>query len=142
MGLEELAGIINTGMAVEIEEYGDEAVKEFYRLLKGREFKTTKCKSCGEVALPPRMFCPFCFKDEVDWVDMPRKGSLYAFTQQQRSLRFGKPDVIGVVELPAAGRLLTRIDAPIESLSIGDEVELDFIELSEKEILHQFRPVK
>ena len=99
MGLEDLARIINDAMAVEVAEYGDQATVEFYKNLKERSFKTTRCKSCGEVALPPRMFCPACFKDEVEWIDLPNKGKRYAFTQQERSLRFGKPDVIGVVEL-------------------------------------------
>jgi uncharacterized OB-fold protein len=142
MGLENLADIINKAMVVEVNEYGDEATVEFYKNLKEREFKSTKCKACGEVALPPRMFCPACFKDEVEWIDLPRKGKLYAFTQQERSLRFGKPDVIGTVELPDIGFLLTRIDAPFDSLSIGQEVELDFIDVSDQQTLHQFRPIK
>jgi uncharacterized OB-fold protein len=142
MGLEDLGKIINNAMTVEIKEYGDEATVEFYNNLKERQFKSTKCKSCGEVALPPRMFCPACFKAEVEWIDLPRKGTLYAFTQQERSLRFGKPDVIGTVELPDIGLLLTRIDAPFDSLSIGQEVELDFIDVSDQHTLHQFRPIK
>jgi len=142
MGLEELAEIINLGMRVEIQEYGDEAAAEFYRCLKERKLRTTRCTSCGEVALPPRMFCPKCFKDQVEWIDLPGKGKLYAFTQQERSLRFGKPDGIGVVELENVGLLLTRIDAPFESLAIGDELELDFIEVSEEQTLHQWRPIK
>jgi uncharacterized OB-fold protein len=141
MGLEELKNIIDRAMLVEVKEYGDEAVQEFYRCLKDREFKTTRCKNCGEVALPPRMFCPACFGMDVEWIDLPRKGTLFAFTQQERSLMFGKPDVIGVVEFPEIGRLLTRIDAPFESLSIGMEVELDFIDVSEDQTLHQFRPI-
>jgi len=142
MGLEELGRIINEAMAVEVNEYGDRATVEFYKNLKERKFKSTRCKACGEIALPPRTFCPFCFKDEVEWVDLPKRGKLYAFTQQERSLRFGKPDVIGVVELAGAGLLLTRIDAPFESLAIGDQVEVDFIDVSDQQTLHQFRPVK
>lgn len=142
MGLEDLANMINQAMAVEVAEYGDEASREFYGFLKKREFKTTRCRSCGEVALPPRMFCPACFKEEVEWIDLPHRGRLYSFTQQERSLRFGKPDVIGVVELEGAGRILTRINAPFESLAIGDELELGFIDISEQETLHQFEPVK
>ena len=142
MARDELTRIIDDAMEIEVDEYGDDAVREFYRCLKAREFRTTRCKSCGEVALPPRMFCPACFGDDVEWIDLSRRGTLYAFTQQERSLRFGKPDVIGVVELPDAGRLLTRVDAPYDELSIGMEVELDFLDVSENQTLHQFRPVK
>jgi uncharacterized OB-fold protein len=70
---------------------------------------------------------------------MPKKGKLYAFTQQERSLRFGKPDVIGIVELEGIGKILTRINAPFESLKIGMELHLDFIDVGGL-ILHQFTP--
>ena len=142
MALEDLKEKIDRAMEIEVREYGDEAAEKFYNHLKGREFKTTRCNSCGEVGLPPRMFCPACFGTDVEWIDLPKRGTLFAFTQQERSLRFGKPDVIGVVELPGVGRLLTRIDAPFESLSIGMDVELDFLDVSGEQTLHQFRPVK
>lgn len=141
MAADDLKKMIDEAMEIEVAEYGDEAVVEFYRCLKKREFRTTRCKACGEVALPPRMFCPACFGIDVEWIDLPKRGTLFAFTQQERSLRFSMPDVIGVVEFPGAGRLLTRIDARYEDLAIGMEVEVDFLDVSENQTLHQFRPV-
>jgi len=92
--------------------------------------------------LPQRMFCPAYFGPDEEWIDLPMKSTLFAFTRQERSLRFGKPYVIGVVGLPDAGRLLTRIDAPFESLAIRMEVKLEFMDVSEQQTLHQFQPVK
>jgi len=142
MASEDLGRLIDRAMEIEVAEYGDEASKEFYRLLKNREFKTTRCRDCDNTVLPPRPFCPSCFGTNVEWIDLPRRGTLYAFTQQERSLRFGKPDVIGIVELEEAGRLITRIDAAFEDLTIGMELEMDFLDVSENQTLHQFRPVK
>ena len=140
MTAEDFVQMIDRAMAMEVKEYGDEAAEKFYRHLKDRAFKTTRCGECGEVALPPRIFCPACFGTDVEWMDLPRRGTLFAFTQQERSLRFRKPDVIGLVELAGAGRLLTRIDAPFETLTIGMELELDFLDVSDEQTLHQFRP--
>ncbi len=142
MTTDDLKLIIDDAMEVEVAEYGDEASVEFYKFLKTGEFRTTRCRACGETALPPRMFCPACFGADVEWIDLPRRGTLYAFTQQERSLRFSKPDVIGIVELPEAGRMLTKIDAPLEGLAIGLEVEVDFFDVSKNLTLHQFKPVK
>ena len=142
MAAEDLKQLTDRAMEIEVAEFGDEASKEFYRFLKDRKFKTTHCKSCGDTALPPRMFCPSCFSADVEWIDLPKRGKLYAFTQQERALRFNKPDVIGVVELEGAGRLITRIDAALEELSIDMEVEVDFLDVSENQTLHQFRPVQ
>lgn len=142
MAIGNLADMINKAMVVEVAEYGDRACQEFYKQLKEGNFKTTKCNSCSEIYFPPREFCPACFKTDVEWVDMPKKGSLYGFTQQERSLRFGKPDVIGVVELEGVGRFLTRIDAAYEDLEIGMEVEFAPLPISDEQTLHQFKPVK
>ncbi len=122
-----------------IRHYGDRATEEFYAHLRERRFMSTRCRGCSEVAFPPRSFCPACHGVDVEWFELPRRGALYAFTQQERSLRFSKPDVLGLVDLPGVGRILTRIDAPFESLSIGLAVELDFYEISPELVLHQFR---
>ncbi len=122
-----------------IAHYGDAATVEFYRRMKERLFSSTRCESCGEVAFPPRSFCPFCHGRTVTWVDLPRRGKLYAFTQQHKSVRFLTPDVLGLVELAGVGRILSRIDAPMESLAIGDELEVDFLELASGFWVHQFR---
>jgi uncharacterized OB-fold protein len=142
MAAEDLKQLTDRAIEIEVAEFGDEASKEFYRLLKNREFKTTRCKDCGDIALPPRLFCPSCFSTDIEWIDLPKRGKLYAFTQQERSLRFSKPDVIGVVELEGAGRLITRVDAAFEELSIDMEVEVDFLDVSENQTLHQFRPIR
>jgi uncharacterized OB-fold protein len=142
MAADDLKQLTDRAMEIEVAEYGDEASKEFYRLLKNREFKTTRCRSCGDTALPPRMFCPSCFGTDVEWIDLPKRGRLFAFTQQERALRFNKPDVIGIVELEGAGRMITRVDAALDDLAIDMEVEMDFFDVSENQTLHQFRLVR
>ncbi len=120
--------------------YGDTATQEFYRRLRARELSTTRCLGCGETAFPPRSFCPACHGRKVEWVTLPRRATLYAFTRQERSLRFANPDVIGLVEIAGLGRILSRIDGRFEDLAIGMELELDFVEISPELVLHQFRP--
>ena len=86
-------------------------------------------------------FCPECFSEKVSLKQPEGKATLYAFTQIDRSFRFAAPDVIGVVELEGVrGRVLSRIDAPIEELEIGMDLTLDFIDIGEGYLLHQFRP--
>lgn len=144
----ELPEILSTTTDRALAFYGDAYTPEFYRRLGEKRLSATRCKGCGEPAFPPRPFCPFCHAGEVEWFDLPRRGTLYAFTQQDRSVRFRAPDVIGLVELevPAAQgsrkiKFLSRIDAPIETLKIGQAVEVDFIEVHPGLLLHQFRPV-
>ncbi len=125
-----------------IQHYGDSASVKYYEFLKNRIFRTTYCDTCQKRWFPPRKYCPNCFKEMFKWVEMANTGTLYAFTQQERSLRFGKPDVIGIVELDTGERLLTKINAPFEELKIGMRVKLEYIEIDENITLHSFSPVK
>ncbi len=135
--------ILNKSTVKVIQVFGDAASKRFYEELRKHRFMTTKCKACRKTFFYPRTFCPLCSSQDIEWVKLSGKGRLYAFTQQDKGLRFMKPDVLGIVELvDCAGRLLTKIDAPFEELSIGMEVEVSFLDLSEDLTLHQFRPVK
>jgi uncharacterized OB-fold protein len=119
---------------------GDEATMEFYRRLKEKRLCSTRCDACGETAYPPRSFCPFCHGRKVSWVDLPKRATLYAFTQQHRSLRFPAPDVIGLVEVAGVGHFLSRIDAPCDALAIGQELEVSFFEVTPDLWMHQYRP--
>ncbi len=123
-----------------LEHYGDSYTKEFYERLKKRDFSAPYCELCKKYAFPPRPFCPYCFRTTLIWKKLPETGRLYAFTQQERALRFTKPDVIGIVELEGVGRFVTRINAPFESLKIGMDLVLDFIEVENGLVLHQFKP--
>lgn len=121
--------------------YGDDAVQEFYRRLRNHEFSSTRCRACREIAFPPRSFCPSCHARDVEWIDLPSRGTLYAFTTQERSLRFMAPDVLGLVELDGVGHILSLILAPLHELSIGQPVELSFHAISEQLVVHAFRPI-
>jgi uncharacterized OB-fold protein len=124
-----------------LEHYGDSATKEFYERLKKHDFSAPFCNKCHIYSFPPRIFCPKCYNTNLEWKMLPDEGTLYAFTQQERALRFSKPDVIGIVELQGVGRILTKIAAPFETLRIGMRVKLDFIEIENGLVLHQFRPL-
>lgn len=121
--------------------YGDAACDEFYRRLREKRLCSTRCLACREIAFPPRDFCPSCHARRMEWVELPKRAQLYAFTQQQRGLRFLAPDVLGLVEVAGVGHFLSRIDAPFESLSIGQELELSFFELMPDLWVHQYKPV-
>ncbi len=121
--------------------YGDGITKQFFERLKSKEFSTVRCKECGKILLPPKPFCDMCYGSNLEWVQLPSRGSLYAFTQQGKAFRFSTPDVIGIVEFDNKCRILTRINGRYEDLKIGMQVELEFLELEQGVVLHQFKLV-
>lgn len=118
----------------------DGATKEFYERLQAGQWQGTKCQACSHIPFPPRPFCPKCDGDIV-WIDLPRRGTLYAWSTQARSLRFFAPDVLGLVELPGVGLVFSKIAGKLEELKIGQAVEVDFIKIDDKLTTHQFKPI-
>jgi uncharacterized protein len=54
---------------------------QFYDNIKAGRFTSTKCKKCGHIAFPPAVFCPKCWSEEIEWVDLPRKAKVVAVTE-------------------------------------------------------------
>src|SRR3954468_4180310 len=97
--------------------------REFYRRLEQTgSASTTRCPKCDRTRFPPRARCADC-DAETEWVALPRRGRLHAFTTQERALRYGAPAVLALVEL---GDTIVPgvLDVPFADLAIGDEVEL------------------
>jgi uncharacterized protein len=120
--------------------HGSAAEREHLAQLAQRRLTSTRCDGCEKIAWPPRGFCPFCGGERVTVVPIGEGATLYAFTQQHKALRFVAPEVIGIVEIPGVGRILSAIDAPIESLAIGTPLEVDFVEIQPGITAHRFRP--
>jgi uncharacterized OB-fold protein len=97
--------------------------REFYgRLADGRPAATTRCPACEETRFPPLARCPRCGGD-VEWVELPQRGALYAFTTQEASVRFAAPAVLALVQLGDV--VVPAIAAGYDELEIGDEVEVE-----------------
>lgn len=119
--------------------------KFFYNLKEGR-LTTTKCKKCGKLLWPPRIVCPNCLSENLEWVDLGVEGELYAFTEMKLGAPLGfiedTPFCIGMVKV---GSLLisARIDdAKYEDLKIGDKVGLKIVELPDGRVFYRFFKAK
>ncbi|TLZ51314.1 MAG: Zn-ribbon domain-containing OB-fold protein [Methanobacteriota archaeon] len=118
----------------------------FYENLKKGRLTTTRCKGCGATHWQPRVVCPDCNGDEMDWVDLPANGKLFAFTAVYAGAPLGMerdvPFVVAVVELDGAPmKVVARIDdAKYEDLKIGDPVRLKVHELADGRVWFRFVP--
>ena len=48
----------------------------FFDGLKEGKILGTKCKKCGKVLVPARTFCPTCYEDMEEWVEVGQEGSV------------------------------------------------------------------
>lgn len=124
-------------------------IHPFFKNLKDGRLTTTRCKSCGELLWQPRVVCSKCLSEDLQWVDLPTEGIVYAFTAMLRGPPLGMesdvPFVMGLVELDCRWRklrLLARIDgAAHETLKIGDRVRLKIIDLPDGRVFYRFATV-
>jgi hypothetical protein len=112
---------------VEAKEFN--RVWPFYENLKQGRFTTTKCKDCSEMVYPPRVICPSCYSENLEYVDLPKKGKVLIFTEEVKGVPLGyeSPLVHAVIDLGVPGfrRMITRIiNCPAGLLKRGDEVQL------------------
>jgi len=86
---------------------------QFYENLKQGRLTTTKCKDCGLVSWPPRVICPECYSENLEYVDLPSKGKIIVFSEEVRGvpLGFESPLIHAVIDLGAnpVRRVLSRI---------------------------------
>lgn len=109
--------------AKQLRRLGDPVAQEYHRRLAetGRP-SATRCAPCERTSFPPLARCPLCGKP-TEWVELPTRGRLHAFTTQETAVRFRAPTVLALVE---AGEVVLPgiVEEPIEMLAIGQEVEL------------------
>jgi len=117
-------------------------ISQFFQNLKQGQLTTTKCKKCAQILWPPRIFCPNCFSNEFEWVDLGKEGELYAFTEVRIGAPLGfvqdVPFCVGIVKI--SGLLISsRIDnAKYEQLKIGDKLQLKIVELEDGRVFYRF----
>lgn len=117
-------------------------ISRFFKNLKEGHLTTTKCKECGKILWPPRIVCPECLSESLEWVDLGVEGELYAFTEVRLGAPLGfveeVPFCVGLVKI--GGLLIsTRIDdVKYEDLKIGDKVSLKIVELPDGRVFYRF----
>jgi uncharacterized OB-fold protein len=80
------------------------------------------CGACREAHYYPRVPCPFCGGDELEWVDAEGVGRIYSHSVTHQG---AEPYVIAYVTLAEGPTVMTNIvDTPHDEIAIGLEVEL------------------
>jgi uncharacterized protein len=117
----------------------------FYERLGEGRLSTTRCRRDGDVHWPPRVVCPRCHEEELEWIDLPLGGTIYAFSAVLAGAPLGMesdvPYAVGLVDLDGVDlRLFGRIDGkPWTELAIGDRVAVEPYEVGDGRMFYRFR---
>ena len=123
----------------------DAATAPYWEAAARHELRLPRCDDCGLMGFPPRQFCPGCWSGELSWQPTSGGGTVWTFTEVHVAFYDDTwvddvPYVVAVVELDEGPRLLAGIvDADMDSLAIGDRVEVTFEDRSDGVTLPMFR---
>jgi 3-oxo-4,17-pregnadiene-20-carboxyl-CoA hydratase alpha subunit len=98
-------------------------LKVFFEEARAGRLVGIRCGGCGELAIPPKEFCPACAKRA--WVRAPLDGAgviaSYTVIRVPPRGRAGEaPYAVAVVKLTEGVSLLGRVvDLPLDSLRVG-----------------------
>jgi uncharacterized OB-fold protein len=123
-------------------------IHQFFTSLKDGRLTTTKCTKCNKLLWQPRVVCRDCSGDEMEWVDLPTTGKLYAFTQVNAGAAIGLekdvPFCMGVIELDDVGiKILSRIDGvKYDDLDFDMKLKMKVHEFEDGRVFYRFEPAK
>ncbi len=81
-----------------------------------------RCLECGHAHYYPRVPCPFCGSDRLEWLDAEGTGRIYSHSVCHQA---PEPYVIAYVTLTEGPTLMTNIvDTPHDEIAVDAEVEL------------------
>lgn len=117
----------------------------FYANLRQGRFTTTRCRKDATVLWPPRVVCPQCHTEDLEWIDLPKTGHVYAFSAVLAGAPLGMeadvPFVVGLVDLDGASlRLFGRIDGTAwTECRVGMPVRVEVVEAPDERVFYRFR---
>jgi uncharacterized protein len=114
--------------------------KIFAELLLKGEFKLQCCGHCHQHVFYPRLICPHCGSQELDWVLASGLGVVYS-TSVPRGMPEGEYN-ISLIDLNEGPRMMSRVvGIPPEQVCIGMHVQAFIGELDKTPVV-LFKPLE
>jgi len=112
--------------------------KAFFDAARQGRFLIPVCTACNRAHWYPRVICPFCASDKVEWREASGKGTIYTFSVMRR---VKEPYIIAHVTLAEGPTMLTNIVAcNADDVRIGQAVTVVFQETSNGPPVPMFKP--
>jgi len=120
---------------------------KFFENFKEKKIMGTKCPKCHRVLIPARRFCPRCFVDTDEWVQVSNEGTVrtWSLVNFEYSGQVKKPPYVqGLIDLDGADTALAHFIGGIdlsdlekvpEQVKIGMRVKARWKENREGNIL-------
>jgi hypothetical protein len=84
----------------------------FFDELKDKKIMGTKCPKCQRVLIPARRFCPRCFEETTEWVQVSDEGTIrtWSLINFEYAGQIKKPPYVqGLIDLEGADTALAHL---------------------------------
>jgi len=128
------------------------AIGRFLAGLKAGEITGTRCDQCGRIAVPPRIFCEWCFRRSDTWVKLPDTGKVNTFSVSYittDTTRVKTPKIPAVIEIDSAnnaGFLHLLGEVKPDEVKLGMRVKAVWVDPTERKgsitDIKYFKPIR
>jgi uncharacterized OB-fold protein len=120
--------------------------RPFWEAAKSHEFLIHKCKVCNSFIFYPKIICPFCFSEDLEWVRASGRGKVYSYSviysYKPRAFSDDVPYVIAIIELEEGVRMMSNvIGCDPETVKCDMDVTIVFDDVTSEVTLPKFKPV-
>lgn len=117
----------------------------FWDALRRHELIFQHCGSCGHEFAPYQPVCPKCLSQDLEDRKSSGRGTVYSFSVVHRApmpaFRADIPYVVALVQLEEGFYVTTNVvGCPVDQVSIGMEVEVDYLDATPEITLARFKP--
>lgn len=92
-------------------------------------FLIQRCASCRRGVFYPRMICPHCGSDQLEWFMPSGQGTVYSTTVVRRKAEAGGDYNVALIDLKEGVRMMSRVEGiSPEAVAIGMPVQATIID--------------
>lgn len=119
--------------------------KPFWEAAREEKLIIQYCKDCRKHIFYPRVHCPFCASENVNWVEASGKGTVYTFTVVENNAPSAfindMPYVVAVIKLEEGVQMLSNIvGCDPADVTFDMPVTVTFEKLNDEFKLPKFKP--
>ncbi len=119
----------------------------FWEAARENRLIIQKCPDCDEYVFYPRLMCPHCTSDNLEWVAASGKGTIFSYTvvmnNSPSAFINDMPYVVALIRLDEGVQMLSNIvECDPDQLTCDMPVEVTFEKLNDDFTLPKFRPIQ
>jgi uncharacterized OB-fold protein len=124
----------------------DPGTETFWSEARAARLTIPRCLDCGRHHFYPRALCPHCHSDRLEWSQVSGRGTIHSYTIVRRApgpaFAADVPYAVVLIDLAEGPRMLSNlVGAKVDTIRIGDTVEVVFDAVTDEVTLPSFRPV-